>query len=68
MTTPDAVPERANPTASSSASSEQCAPATLGQPGKSACAAAIGHNGRPTSNALSTSRGFSIKTIGPSHT
>ena len=36
MTTAAAEPERARPTASSSASSEQCAPATLGWPGASA--------------------------------
>ena len=39
VTTAAAEPERARPTASSSESSEQCAPATLGCPGTSASAA-----------------------------
>src|SRR5687767_8158880 len=63
-----AEPERASPTAISSESSEQCAPATLGWPGVSASAAASWISGRPTSNAESASCGSSMIASGPSHT
>src|SRR6185369_6328060 len=56
------------PTASSSESSEQWAPATLGWPGTSASAAVSWISGSPTSNAESAYRGSVMISIGPSHT